>query len=148
MIKDTLSSQISEALRKADATRVSTLRMLSSSLHNEEIAKQRSLTEEEEGQIVKREIKRREEAAEAYRKGSRAELAEKEEQEAKILREFLPEQLSEEELEKIVEEAVQETGASSPSDFGKVMGAVMGEVKGAADGKTVSAIVNQKLKPS
>lgn len=145
MIAKTLSEQIKEALKKGDSVRVSTLRLLSGALHNEEIAKQKELSEEEEIAIVRRELKKREEAVEAYEKGGRLESSEKEKKEAEILKEFLPAQMSEEELAAIVERVIGEIGASSPQDFGKVMGAVVARVKGQAEGKTVAQIVQQKL---
>lgn len=146
MIADTLPEQTKDALKKGDAVRVSTLRLLSNSIHNEEIAKQKGLTEEEEIAVVRRELKRREEAIEAYEKGGRPESAEKEKKEAGILKEFLPKQMSEEELSGLVDQLISELGASSQADFGKVMGAVVAKIKGQADGKTVAEIVRQKLK--
>lgn len=145
MIKDRIAPDLREALKGGDAVRVSTLRLLSNAFHNEEIAKQRELTEEEELVIVWRELKRREEAIEAYKKGGRPESAEKERKEAEILKEFLPAQMSEEELGGIVEQVVREVGASGPADFGKVMGAVVKKAAGRADGKTVAEVVQQKL---
>lgn len=143
MIKENLQHQIQEAMKAGDQIRVSTLKLLSSALHNEEIAKQRNLTDEEEIQVVRRQLKQRDEAAEAYGKGGRVELANKEKQEAEILKEFLPQQMSEEELSIIVEQVIAETGGG---DFGRVMGAIMKEVGGKADGGVVSEIVKQKLK--
>lgn len=145
MIADTLPEQIKEALKKGDSVRVSTLRLLSNSLHNEEIAKQRKLTGEEELVIVRRELKRREEAAEAYEKGGRPESAEKEKQEAEILKEFLPAQMSEEKLSELVNQLISELGASSQTDFGKVMGAAVAKVKGKADGKSVAEVIRKRL---
>lgn len=146
MIKDKLNTQIKEALKAGDEVRVSTLRLLSNALHNEEIAKQKDLEEEEELQIVRRQIKQREEAIEAYTKGGRAESAEKEKKEAEILKEFLPAQIDAGELEKIVEGVIAEVGATGPQDFGKVMGTVMARVKGQAGGNKVAEIVRSKLK--
>lgn len=153
MIADTLPERTKDALKKGDVVRVSTLRLLSNALHNEEIAKQRELTEEEELGVVRRQLKQREEAVEAYKKGGRPESAEKEKREAEILKEFLPAspslggpaQMPEEEVEKIVEQVVAEIGTSGPSDFGRVMGAVMARVKGQADGKIVAEAVRKKL---
>lgn len=153
MLKEKIAQDLKEALKKGDAVWVSTLRLLSSALHNEEIAKQKELMAEEELVVVRRELKKREEAAEAYEKGGRPESAEKEKKEAGILKEFLlaspslggPAQMSEEELGKIVEQIIAEIGASSPSDFGKVMGAIIARVKGQADGKTVAESVRKKL---
>lgn len=145
MIKDKVAEDLKEALKGGDIVRVSTLRLLSNALHNEEIAKQKELTEEEELAVVRRELKRREEAVEAYEKGGRPESAEKEKKEAEILKEFLPAQMSSEELAKIVEQVISEVGASGQQDFGKVMGAVMEKAKGQVDGKVVAQVVRQKL---
>ena len=82
---------------------------------------------------------------EAYQKGGRAELAQKEEAEAKILQEYLPEPLSEEELVKIIQAAIKETGAESVKEMGKVMSLVMAKAKGKADGKLVNEKVRQLL---
>lgn len=124
---------------------MSTLRLLSNALHNEEIAKQKDLTEEDELQIIRRQLKQREEAIEAYEKGGRAEAAEKEKKEAEILKEFLPAGLDSGELEKIMEQTISETGASGMQDFGRVMGVVMGKIKGQADGSKIAELVKQKL---
>lgn len=152
MISDQLTAQINDALKAGDDIRVSTLRLLSNALHNEEIAKQKELTEDEELQIVRRQVKQREEAIEAYTKGGRPEAAAKEKQEAEILKEFLlaspaggPAQMVDEELGKIVEQTISESGASGMQDFGRVMGAVMGKVKGQADGRIVGEIVKKRL---
>lgn len=145
MITSTISQQIQAALKSGDSLRASTLRLLSSSLHNEKIAKMRDLTEEEELAIVRRELKRREEAVEAYKKGGRQDLAEKEEKEAEILKEFLPEQMTELQITQIVEEEIERVGVSGPGDFGKVMGAVMERLHGKAGGSTVARVVKSKL---
>ncbi|MEK7521604.1 MAG: GatB/YqeY domain-containing protein [Patescibacteria group bacterium] len=148
MTKNDLQKQIQEAMKAGDSVRVSTLRLLSNAIHNEEIAmkalgQQRDLTHEEELALVRRQLKQREEAVEAYEKGGRAEAAEKERQEAGILKEFLPQQMSEDELSDLVNKAIEESEAR---DFGQIMKHVMVEVKGRADGKQVSSIVQNKLK--
>lgn len=156
MITKTLSEQIKEALKKGDGVRVSTLRLLSNSIHNEEIAKQRELTKEEETGVVRRQLKQREEAIEALRQaqgkltqGARAtELEgriEQETKEAGILKEFLPVQMSEEELSELVNRLIGELGASGPQDFGRVMGAVVARVKGKVDGKAIAEVVKKRL---
>lgn len=145
MIKDRIAKDLKEALKKGDAVRVSTLRLLSNSIHNEEIAKQKELIEEEEAAVVRRELKKREEAIGAYEKGGRPESAEKEKKEAEILKEFLPAQMSEEELGRVVEQVISEVGTSGPADFGKVMGMVMAKVAGKADGKMVAEMVRKKF---
>ena len=93
--------------------------------------------------VIRRQLKQRQEAVEAYEKGGRVELAEKERAEAEILQEFLPKQMSEEEIGRIVDETVAQLDGS---DFGRVMGIVMGKMKGQADGNTVARMVREKLK--
>lgn len=145
MLRDKITEQVKEAMKERNEVRVSTLRLLANALHNEKIAKQRDLTEDEELTIIRREIKRREEAIDAYEKAGRAESAEREKQEEEILKEFLPAQMSKEEIEKIADELIYKLGVSGPQDFGKVMGQVMARVGNKADGKTVSEIIRKKL---
>ncbi|MEJ2348045.1 MAG: GatB/YqeY domain-containing protein [Patescibacteria group bacterium] len=145
MIKDSIKKQIIEAMKAKDEIKLSTLKLLSSALHNAEIEKQRDLTEEEEIEIVKREAKKRKDAIEAYEKAKATDRAEKEKKELAILQEYLPEEMPDSELEKIVDEVISETKASSMQDMGRVIGAVMGKAKGKADGKKVSEMVRSKL---
>jgi uncharacterized protein YqeY len=145
MIKDSIKKQIIEAMKAKDEIKLSTLKLLSSALHNAEIDKQRDLTEDEEIEVVKREAKKRKDAIEAYEKASADDRAEKEKKELAILQEYLPEEMSDSDLEKIVDEVISETKASTMQDMGKVIGAVMGKVKGQADGKKVSEMVRSKL---
>jgi uncharacterized protein YqeY len=90
-------------------------------------------------------VKQRRESMELFRAGGRDELAEKEEAEAAILTEFLPEQLDPTELERMARAAIAETGASSPAEMGKVMGRLAPQVKGRADGRAVSELVRRLL---
>lgn len=145
MIADTISQKIGEALKAKDEIRLSTLRLLSSALNYEFIAKQHKLSEEEELGVVRKEAKKRKEAIEAYQKAGAQDRAEKEKKELAILEEYLPAQLSEAEVEKIVGEAISETGAKSLADMGKVMGAAVAKAAGKAEGGKISEIVRQKL---
>lgn len=145
MIAETISQKIAQALKAKEEIRLSTLRLLSSALNYEFIAKQHKLNQEEEIVVVQREIKKRKDAIEAYEKAGAVERAEKEKKEMAVLSEFLPEQLTDEELGKIVGEAVKEAGASSFADIGKVMGIVMPKVAGKADGARVSTLVREQL---
>jgi len=126
------------------------LRMVLSSLHNKEIEKkgkgqEPKLTEEETIEVLMSEAKKRKESIEAYLKGNRSDLADKEKKELEIITIYLPKQLSEEEIKKIVQETIQKIGAQSEKDFGKVMGLLMKELKGKADTKLVSQIVKKSL---
>jgi len=103
------------------------------------------LHDDEELQVLQRERKRRNEAAEAFRTGGREEQAQAEERELAVLEEFMPEPLSEEELEEIVDDAIAEVGATSMRDIGRVMADVMPQVAGRADGSAVSQLVREKL---
>lgn len=142
-MKEELKKQIITAMKAGDTLRVSTLKLLSNAIHNEEIAKQKDLTGDEEVAIIRRQLKQRDEAIGLFEKGGRPELADKEREEALILREFLPEEMSEEELGKIVEGVIAR--AETP-EFGRVMGAVMAKVGGRANGSIVSKVVGEKLK--
>lgn len=145
MITDTINQKIREAMKAHDEIRLSTLRLLSSALNYEFIAKQHKLSEEEELEVVRHEAKKRKEAIEAYEKAGATERAEKEKKELIILQEFLPPEMSDEELSKLVDGVVAETGATTLADMGKVIGAVMAKAKGNADGKKVSELVRNKL---
>ena len=95
--------------------------------------------------MILSEAKKRKEAIEAFTKGGRPEMAEKERKELEILQKYLPEQLSQEEVRKLVEEAIKQTGAATPQDMGKVMAALMPKVKGKADGALLASIVKELL---
>ena len=145
-MKQQIQQELKEALLQRDELKTGTLRMLLAALVNKEKEKdQHQLSEEEIQQVVITEVKKRREAAEAFEKGGRAEMAEKERKEMEILQKYLPEQLAEEEVRKLVEEAIAQTGAATPQDMGKVMAALMPKVKGKADGAFVSALVKELL---
>ena len=130
------------SLKAGDRERVSALRLIANEL--QKAAKEGNA---DEVAVLQRERKRRIEAAEAYREAAREDLADAEEREATIIEAYMPAQISDEELRAIVGDAVAESGASSPREMGKVMSAVMPQVKGRADGKRVSAVVQELLKP-
>ncbi|MCB0877183.1 MAG: GatB/YqeY domain-containing protein [Solirubrobacterales bacterium] len=128
------------AMKAGERDRVGTLRMLASSLQQDE--------KEGEGDavaVLQRERKKRIEAAEAFESGGRAEQAAAERAEAELIESYLPEQISDAELEEIVVAAIGSAGAESAKDMGKVIGAVMPQVKGRADGKRVSTMVRERL---
>jgi len=133
---------VTAALKAGDRGRANALRLIASEL--QKAAKEGNT---DEVAVLQRERKRRLEAAEAYREAAREDLAEGEEREALIIEAYLPAQLSDEELRAIVGDVVAESGASSPKEMGKVMSAVMPQVKGRADGKRVSAMVQELLTP-
>jgi uncharacterized protein YqeY len=137
--------ELKDAMKERDGTRRDALRLILSSLRSAEKELRRSLSDDEELQVLQRERKRRIEAIEAYEAAGRDEQAEKEEDELEVLEEFLPEPLSEDELETIVDDAIAENGATSLRDLGRVMADVMPQVAGRADGSAVSQLVREKL---
>jgi uncharacterized protein len=140
-----LESEVTEAMRTRDAERRDALRLILASLRSAEKELQRPLSEDEELQVLQRERKKRQEAAEAFRAGGREERAAGEEAELAILAEFMPEPISEEEVERIVDDAIAENGATSLRDMGRVMADVMPQIAGRADGSAVSQLVREKL---
>jgi uncharacterized protein len=135
-----VQSDVTASLKAGDRERVSALRLIVNEL--QKAAKDGNA---DEVAVLQRERKRRLEAAEAYREAAREDLADAEEREALIIEAYMPAQMSDEELRAIVGDAVAESGASSPKEMGKVMSAVMPQVKGRADGKRVSAMVQELL---
>jgi hypothetical protein len=142
---ETIDQEVKEAMKARDAERRDALRLILNALKNSAKELQRPLSEEEELQVLQRERKRRQEAAEAFRAGGREEQAEAEERELAVLEEFMPEPLAEDELEEIVDDAIAEVGATSMRDIGRVMADVMPQVAGRADGSAVSQLVREKL---
>ena len=142
---ETIADELKEAMKARDAERRDALRLILNALKSSEKELQRPLSEDEELQVLRRERKRRLEAAEAFRTGGREEQAQSEERELEILEEFMPEPLSEDEIEEIVDDAIAEVGATSMADLGRVMADVMPQIAGRADGSTVSQIVREKL---
>lgn len=149
MISDTINKEINKALKKQDKLRVSVLRMLSSALHYKRIEKQHDLSKEEEIEVVKAEAKKRRDAIEIYEKVKDKEQVpeklEREKEELKILKEYLPEEMKESELTALVQEVIGEIKAEGMKDMGRVIGAVMGKAKGRADGKKVADLVKKEL---
>ena len=140
-----IEGEVKDAMLARDAPRRDALRLILNSLRSAEKDLQRPLSGDEELQVLQRERKRRNEAAEAFRAGGREEQAAQEEAELAVLEEFMPEPLSEDELERIVDDAIAENGATSLRDMGRVMADVMPQVAGRADGSAVGQIVREKL---
>ncbi len=140
-VTDTVKTDLTTAMKAGEKDRVGTLRLVLSELQKD--AKEGA---GDELAVLRRERKRRLEAAKAFRDGDRPELAEAEEAEAVVIEAYLPAELTDDELREIVSAAVAETGASSPKDMGNVMKPAMAQVAGRADGKRVSALVQEALR--
>jgi hypothetical protein len=144
MIADKLQGMIGEAMKAKDEIRVSTLRLLSSAFNYEKIEKQHDLTEDEEAGVIRKQVKQRKDAIDAYKNAGASDRAEKEAKELEILQAFLPPEMPDEELEKLVDLAITELGASSMADMGRVIGSVKGKAP-SADGAKIAELVKAKL---
>lgn len=135
------------AMKAKDQLSVEVLRGLKTRIQNEKINKAPGvdLSENDIIALVKNEVKRRKESAETYKTGGRAELAEKELNEAKVLEKYLPEQMSEAEIIKVIDEVLT-AGSFTAQDFGKAMGQVKAKVGNNADGSLVAKLLKEKLK--
>ncbi|HEX6923736.1 MAG TPA: GatB/YqeY domain-containing protein [Bacillales bacterium] len=140
-----LTEDMKQAMRAKDKKKVSTLRMIKSSLNNEGIKLGKELSADEELTVLNRELKQRKDSLREYEKAGRDDLAAGERAEIAVIGAYMPEPLSDEELESVVKETINEIGASSKADMGKVMGAIMPKVKGKADGGKVKNSVEKHL---
>jgi hypothetical protein len=144
-LTERIRADLTAAMKAREAARLSTLRLVQAALKNEQIEKGHELSDEEAEAVLRRALKQRQDSVEQYRKGSREDLAVKEEAEIVVLQEYLPQMLSEAQTERIVDEAIAATGAASKKDMGKVMKEIMASHKGRVDGKIVQAILGRKL---
>ena len=140
-LADTVKDDLTTAMKAGEKDRVGALRMVLA-----ELQKAAKDGNDDEVAVLRRERKRRTESATAFRDAGRAELARQEEAEAQIIEGYLPAELSDDDLRAIVADAVAESGATSPKDMGQVMKAAMPKVGGRADGKRVSALVQEALR--
>ena len=140
-----LQEEVKTALKAGDKERVTALRMIVCELQKEAKQSQQELDEAAEQQVLRRELKKREESIEAFRAGGREDLAAHEETAARIVQDLLPEQMDEAQVALLVDRVIAATGASSPRDMGKVMAAVMAEGGGLVDGKLASRLVKERL---
>jgi hypothetical protein len=139
-VTEQVRGDMTSAMKAGEKGRVGALRLVLS-----ELQKAHKDGNDDELAVLRRERKRRLEAAEQFRGGGRPELAEQEEAEAKLIEGYLPSELDDGELDAIVAAAIAETGASDPKDMGQVMKAVMVKTGGRADGKRASARVREAL---
>ncbi|WP_047154948.1 GatB/YqeY domain-containing protein [Aneurinibacillus tyrosinisolvens] len=140
-----LNDDMKQAMKNKDKLKLSVIRMVKSSVKNEEINQGKELSDDEVLTVLTRELKQRRDSLQEFEKAGREDLAASARNEINVLIEYMPEQLSEEEVRKLVSEAIQQVGAASKKDMGKVMGALMPKVKGRADGALVNKIVQELL---
>ena len=132
-------------MKSGDRVVLSTLRLLLSALHNEEIKQRRELSTEEIQKIAATLCKQRQESIEFFRQGGRTDLLRQEEAELLVLRGFLPAAMSEEEVRAVIRSSIEEIGAKGIQDLGRVMKQVMPKVSGRSDGKQVSELAKEML---
>ncbi|HJN62819.1 MAG TPA: GatB/YqeY domain-containing protein [Candidatus Paceibacterota bacterium] len=145
MIHTDLKKEMQEALKAKEEVRLSVIRGLLSAFTNELVTKKRKpdgeLSDEEAMEVISRGAKQRKDSIEQFRKGGREDLAQKEEEELKILENYLPEMMSCKEIEKIAQAKKEEMGVDDKAKMGMLMGAIMKELKGKANGEDVKTVV-------
>jgi uncharacterized protein YqeY len=146
-LKETLKSDLTEAIRSSNKVVSGTIRMVLTAITNEEVSgkEARVLSDEEIITVLSREAKKRREAAEEFAKAGRTDRAADEKAEGEVIAKYLPEQLSEDDIKKLIADAVASTGAAGPADMGKVMGVIKPKIAGKADGALVSSLVKAAL---
>jgi len=144
-LKNSIQETLKEALKRQRRTEVATLRLLLSEIKNTEIAQQKPADDNKVLDVVAKEVKRRRESIEAFKRGNRSDLVAQEEAELAVLMSYLPEQMSREEIMAAARQLIDTVGAKGPSDRGRVMSQLMPRLKGKADGRAVSEIVSELL---
>jgi uncharacterized protein YqeY len=145
-LQDRIDADLKDAMRAKEAGKLSVLRGLKSALKYAAIEKaDAALDDSAAVQVIRKQVKQRQDSIESFEKGGRPELAAKEKEEMEILNAYLPKGLSPEELSALVRETVVEVGATSRAQMGAVMKALQAKVAGRADGKTLSAEVQKQL---
>lgn len=145
-LKEKINEDLNASMKKQDAARTETLRSIRAEIIKmDKSGMNREMTEEEEIQLLTRQVKMRKEAIEMFEQGNRPDLAEKEKKQLEIINEYLPKPLTREEAEQIVADIIKELGTVTDKDFGRVMPLAMKSLKGKIDGKIVQEIVRSKL---
>ena len=147
-LPERIDSDLKDAMRAKDAARLGVLRMLKSAFKYSAIEKsgaEAQLDDAEAVQVVRKQVKQRQDSIEQFEKGGRPELAAKEKEELAILNAYLPQGMNADELAKVIEETIRETGATSKAQMGAVMKALQAKVAGRSDGKTLSQEVSRQL---
>jgi len=147
-LSDRVDSDLKTAMREKNAVKLGVLRMLKAALTNATIEKSGAdseLTDAEAIQVIRKQVKQRQDSIESFEKGGRADLAAKEKDELSILQSYLPQGISADEISKVVRETIAEVGATSKAQMGAVMKALQAKIAGRADGKTLSTEVQRQL---
>ena len=146
-LQERVDSDLKDAMRAKDAGRLGVLRMLKSALKYAAIEKSADaqLDDAEAAQVIRKQVKQRQDSIESFEKGGRAELAAKEKEELQVLNAYLPKAMEADELATLVRETIAEAGATSKAQMGAVMKALQAKAAGRADGKALSQEVSKQL---
>jgi hypothetical protein len=144
-IADDIKNDMGQALKSGDKERLSVLRLLVSAISYAEKDKQKKLDDTDVIEVLSKEAKKHKESIEAFEKGNRQDLVDKEKAELDIITKYMPQQMSRDEIIAIVQNVISETGVKTPAEKGKVMGKVIPLTKGRAEGKEVNDIVTELL---
>lgn len=148
---DKVNAQLKESALKQDKDKVLTLRLIISALKDKEIEKRGAgardslIKDEDVILVLNKMLKQRRESLEIYRKASRNDLAEKEDKEINIIKEFLPKQLDDNEIKKVCESAIKESAATSIKDMGKAMAIIKSKYSGSIDFSKAGTILKELL---
>ena len=149
MLRDDINNAVKDAMRAKDERKLSTLRMVNSTIKNADIeARGQSkppLSDADLLSLLQKMIKQRLESVELYQKGGRADLVKQEQEEISIISSYLPKQMSDDEMKAAIEAAVKETGAAGMKDMGKVIGVLRGKYAGQMDMAKASGLVKARL---
>lgn len=146
MLEERIMQEYIAAMKEKNTLKTSTLSFLRAELKNIAIdLKKEKLDDNEVIIVIKKQIKRRVDSIDQFKKGGRSDLVQKEEKEVSILKSYLPEELSEEQVKKIIEDIIKSSGATSVKDMGRVMKDVLAQLAGKADSSLVSRLVKEKL---
>ncbi len=144
-LKQKLTDDLKQALRAGQKTRISSIRLVLSSVNYAQIAKQAELTDADILGVIAKELRQRTESIEAFKKGNRPDLVAQEEAEVAILQIYLPKQMTRDEIVAEARRVIAEVGAQGIADKGKVMPKLIAQLKGKADGREINAVVTELL---
>ncbi|HJX04155.1 MAG TPA: GatB/YqeY domain-containing protein [Dehalococcoidia bacterium] len=144
-LAEKIRADMQQALRNREQDRLSVLRLMLSAFNYYEIEKQQKIDDNGVIEVLSREAKKRRESIEAFEKGNRQDLVDKEKAELALILTYMPQQMTPEEISAAAMKVIQQIGAKSPADKGKVMSQLVPLTRGKAEGKVVSDIVNDLL---
>lgn len=144
-IKGKITEDMKEAMRSHDKERLATIRLILAAFKQKEVDERITLTDEQVLSILDKMLKQRRESISQYQAGNRPDLAQKEEEEVRVIQHYLPAQLSDAEINALIDAAIKESNAASMRDMGKVMSLLKPKLQGRADIAAVSAKIKERL---